>query len=219
MLTTQPPRRDLLAAVMLVAAAVLGCVCGAGGAVAASSGAATLQGQLNTLIAGVAGPGKGFAIVSQTVNASRTTQARVRYGPTGVALTGAGSSIRWRAATSGAARARTVQWGRDVTLSRRIVAPGATTRLDVALVLDRSIPPATARRLAAAVATASGLRRGRGDRLVLLRSRLPVPPTAPAAAAALTTSLKPYAGSAAIGIGALGFLTFMVWTIGRARRR
>lgn len=189
-------------------------------AAAASADAASnaMQARLDAVVAKVAGPGKGFVVVSENASLDRTTRARLRYGRTGVALRGAWSRTRWQGATSGSAGARDVQWASNETVRHTVVAPGTVKRLDIALVLDRSIAKATARRIATALATASGLRRSRGDRLTLLRVKLPPQPVKPAPPASWTAPLKRGAQPIALAAAVVGFMAFMAWTITRSRR-
>jgi flagellar M-ring protein FliF len=203
----------LLCLSMLVAASVL-----AVSSASADTASSALQAQLDAVLAKVAGPGKGFVVVSQNAKLDHTTLERLRYGHAGVALTVASSRTRWRGATSGSVDASDIQWGNDETVSRTVVAPGAVKRLDIALVLDRSIPKATARRIATALATASGLRRSRGDRLTLLRTKLPPQAVARRSTASWVASLKPHAQPIALAAAIAGFTAFMAWTIARSRR-
>ena len=190
------------------------------GASPASADAAStgLQNQLDGMLTKVVGPGKGFVVVSENANLSRTTLAKLRYGRTGVALAGAAAKSTWQGTTSGTSSSSSARWANDQTITNTVVAPGAVKRLDVALVLDRSIPKAKARHLATAIGMAAGLRRSRGDRLTLLRVKLPPPPAMRASASPWTAALGHGAQPVVLASTVVAFMAFMAWTITRHRR-
>jgi flagellar M-ring protein FliF len=188
--------------------------------VAVDPASAALQQRLDQLLTRVAGPGKAFVVVNATTNDNRATATSLHYSRRGVVLAAAGSTTRVQGAVSGTARTAGTDWGHGETVSSRIVAPGAIKRLDVALVLDRSISKASARKLAGAVATAAGLRRARGDRLTTLRTKLPPVTTKATASAtsAWTAALRTHGPAALIALGALAFLAFVTREIRAALR-
>ena len=110
----------------------------------------------------------------------------------------------------------TTDYGVAKTVTHTKIAPGAINKLDVALLVDKSVPPAQATQLKNAVAAAAGINPKRGDTMtqstvIFAKPKavpgpagLPVPP-------ALLGPLK-YVG---IGLASLLFLFFMT----RALRR
>lgn len=176
---------------------------------------------LNAMLARVAGPGKAFVVVNQTTSRDRVSATALRYARRGVVLSSTGATTGWTGASTGAVRDASTQWGHGQTVTSTQRAPGATKRMDIALVVDRSISKKTARQLTGAVATAAGLRRARGDRITTLRTKLP----SAAATASTTTApgwLAPavtYGRIALLILGALAFLTFTTADIRAAGRR
>jgi hypothetical protein len=169
-----------------------------------------LQHDLNAMLARVAGPGKAFVVVNQTTSNDRISAIALRYTHRGVVLSSTGTATGWTGASSGAVHGASTQWGHGQTVTSTQRAPGATKRMDIALVVDRSISKKTARQLTRAVATAAGLRRARGDRITTLRTKLP-----PASAAASTKApawLSPTVTYGRIALLSLGVLAFLAFT-------
>lgn len=106
-------------------------------------------------------------------------------------------------------------FGVDKTVTRTQVAPGAVNRLDVALVLDKAaattLGAAGLRQLQAAVASAAGVQRQRGDTLAVSQVAFAKQPAAtpPAAASPIPAGLMGYAKTALLGLAALIFLFFV----------
>ena len=101
-------------------------------------------------------------------------------------------------------------------MTRKEIAPGAVNKLDVALLVDKSVPAAQATALKQAVAAAAGINPKRGDTMTQSTVVFAKPKAAPGPAGlpvppAFVTPLK-YAG---IGLASILFLFFMT----RALRR
>jgi flagellar biosynthesis/type III secretory pathway M-ring protein FliF/YscJ len=134
---------------------------------ATSAGAADpAQGRLQALIDTALGPGRGAVIVNAQLNADQVTRAQQAYARTGTPL--AASTDRLTT-PNGSAGSSTTDWGVGQTITQTRVAPGATRRQDVALVIDRTVPAATVTALRSTIATAAGINRARGDRLSVAR--------------------------------------------------
>jgi len=92
------------------------------------------------------------------------------------------------------------------------VAPGAVNKLDVALVVDKSVKltPAELASLQNAVKSAAGLNPGRGDTFAFSQVAFAKPAAAPTAAAGpIPAGIAGYLKGAAIGLGALAFIFFV----------
>jgi flagellar M-ring protein FliF len=99
------------------------------------------------------------------------------------------------------------QWGVDKQVAKTEVAPGGVNKMNVAVVLDASVPPASVAAIRASVAAAAGITPGRGDKISVSRfafAKPPVPAKTPATTAALG-----YAKFVAAGLALLAFLFFV----------
>jgi flagellar M-ring protein FliF len=101
-------------------------------------------------------------------------------------------------------------------VTRTKVAPGSVRRLDVALVVDSSVPAGEVAALKTAVASAAGIVPKRGDTLAVSRVRFAKDP-APAATAGVA-SMADTAKYGAIGVATLAFLFFAVRQLRRRER-
>ena len=151
-----------------------------------------LESSLNALLLRTVGPNKAQVKVKADLDVDQVTQKQLKYARTGTPLTetketekltggaaggtGAGTraNIPTYQAAGGAAgagsnynkRSQQTEYGVDKTITDSVRAPGAVNRLDVSLVLDKSLAPQAAE-LQRAIAGAAGIQRGRGDTLTV----------------------------------------------------
>ena len=194
-----------------------------------------MEAKLNALLVQTLGPGKGEVQVNADLNADRTTLHKLTYGTKGVALTTKkdNETLKGGGATAGAggaagAAANTVPSyvggaggagsnykhkseetvnGVNKQISTTQVAPGSVNRLNVGVLLDQSVPPASAAAIKTAIANAAGITPKRGDTFSVSKVAFAKPPVAaakPATAAALG-----YAKYAVAGLALLAFLFFV----------
>jgi flagellar M-ring protein FliF len=161
--------------------------------------ASQLSAQVNALLASTLGPNKALARVHADLNVDQTTVDKVTYAKKGVPLTqatqsetlkskGGGAQLPAGAATNTQAQTyaattgangssqyknatATTTFGVNKTIQRSVVAPGSVNKLDVALVVDSSVPAAQVASLQKSVASLVGLTPARGDTIAV--SRLP----------------------------------------------
>jgi flagellar M-ring protein FliF len=194
-----------------------------------------LGAQLNAIVAQTVGPGKGEVRVHSDLNVDATTRDQLQYAKTGTPIkttkdseklkgTGGGaggaagtaSNVPTYAAAAGGAGGNSnyqrtqgsTEFGVGKVVTHTKVAPGAVNRLNVALVLDPSVPAATRKQLQAAIAQASGLNTQRGDQIVTSVVPFAKQPAA-AAAAGPVANIMGYAKYAGAGLASLLFLFFM----------
>ena len=92
-----------------------------------------------------------------------------RHGPADAAA-GAGQTYNRKSSTT--------QFGVDKTVVRTKVAPGAVNKLNVALIVDKSVPAAELPALQKAIASAAGIDPVRGDTLAVSQIAFAKTPTA-----------------------------------------
>jgi flagellar M-ring protein FliF len=188
-----------------------------------------LEGSLTALLNRTVGPGKAEVQATVDLNADQATKDELTYARDGVPLkskveserlrgtgaagarSGTGANIP-RYAAGGAAggdsnynrRSDETDFGVDKTVTRTKVAPGAVNRLDVALLIDRSVPAGDAAQIRNAVSSAAGIQRVRGDTLTVSQVAFPkaVAPASPSPKGAVMD----YAGYVLAGIALLAFL-------------
>jgi flagellar M-ring protein FliF len=197
--------------------------------------ALAMESNLNALLEQTLGPGKAQVQVNADLNVDKTSEKELVYAKKGVALrtqketeqlqggaagaagtAGTGANIPTYSANgagnggSGSNYRRssgTTDWGVDKKVISRDVAPGAVNRLNLALVVDKSVPPAVVNSLKQTLATAAGLDAKRGDPPIsvtqLAFAKAPVAKTGPVP----TTLLGPLKW-AGVGLGTLAFLFF-----------
>jgi flagellar M-ring protein FliF len=200
-----------------------------------------LETQLNSMLASTLGPGKAQVQVNADLNVDKTTQKSLTYAKKGVPqqtssdvekLKGAGSTAGGTAGTgsniptysNGAAggsgnsnynhTVKSTNWALDKTITSKDVAPGAINKLNVALMVDKSVPPATVAQLQKTLAAAAGITPARGDTISASQftfAKAPVAKTGPVP----TTLLGPLKW-VGLGLGSLLFLFFI--TRGMKRR-
>jgi flagellar M-ring protein FliF len=187
---------------------------------------------INALLLRTIGPGKAEVKVSADVNADQATKDDLKYGKStplkqvieteklagGAGTSGAAGatsnipSYAQSAAAGGKSnynrKSTTADFGVDKTVTRTKVAPGAVNRMNVALVVDKSVPKAELPAIRAAVAGAAGILPSRGDTLAVSQIAFAKTPTAAAPAAGPAGGMIGYAKYGAAGLGLLGFLFF-----------
>lgn len=193
-----------------------------------------LEAKLTAMLGSTLGAGKARVQVNANLNVDRTTRNELRYARRGVPLKTQTETERLRGGNAGAGGAagtagnvptysaanaaggansnyqretESTDFGVDKTVSKTEVAPGAVEGLQVALMLDRSVPPAAARGIQAAVAGAAGIDRQRGDTISMTQlafAKAPEPKTGPVP----TTMLGPLKW-VGLGLATLLFVFFM----------
>jgi len=211
--------------------------------------AAQLTGQINALLTATLGPGKAIARVHADLNANQLSVDKVTYAKKGVPLTkqttteslnskgGAGATPAGTSTNTTPAYAATstggngksqykhqtndTTFGVDKTVQRSVVAPGTINQLDLALVVDTSVPAAQVASLKASVASMAGFTPKRGDTFAVSRVAFAKPPKAPAKPGPVAGIMSDPIGLArnvAIGLGSVVFLFMMMRTIKRRER-
>jgi flagellar M-ring protein FliF len=192
------------------------------------------------LLTRTVGPGKAEVKVSADVNADEATRDELQYGkstPTketteteklaggagGAGASGATANIPSYAQTAAAGgasnydrKSTTKSYGVDKTVTRTKVAPGAVNRLNVALVVDKSVPKAEIPAIQAAVSNAAGIVPSRGDTIAVSQVAFAKPVTAGAPGAGPAGGMIGYAK---LGAAGLGLLLFLFFTARQLRRR
>src|SRR5919201_3174091 len=196
-----------------------------------------MQASLGALIARTVGADKAQVQVHSDLNVDQSTQEKLEYAKKGTplhtvketeSLKGTGGTSGGTAgttanlptyaqnATSGSGNSNykrttgTTDFGVNKTVTRTKIAPGAINKLDVALMVDKSVPAAQATALKNAVAAAAGINTKRGDTMTSSTVVFAKPPKAAGPAGllvppAFVTPLK-YAG---IGLASILFLFFV----------
>jgi flagellar M-ring protein FliF len=190
--------------------------------------------QLNALLASTLGPGKAQVRINADLNVDKTTEKSLVYSKKGVPdqttsdvekLKGAGSTSGAPAGTgtniptySNGAGAnggtsnyshvtKTTHNALNKTITSRDIAPGAINKLNVALMVDKSVPAATVAQLQKTIAAAAGVTPARGDTISatqLAFAKQPVPKTGP-----VPTNLLGPLKWVGLGLGSLLFLLFV----------
>jgi flagellar M-ring protein FliF len=167
---------------------------GAGSRLAAEQTyASQLSAQINAMLTSTLGPDKALARVRANLDLDAKTIDKVTYAKTGTPMetkteqetlkskgtppasaAGTGTNVPTYAAASGANgnsdylhKTESTSFGVDKTVERTVVAPGAVSRIDVALMLDKSIPAPQVEELKASVASLAGVDTKRGDTLAV----------------------------------------------------
>lgn len=202
--------------------------------------AQAMEADLDALLARTLGPNKAHVQVAADLDVSETTQEKLEYADKGTplketteteTLTGTGAAVGGVAGTTAniptyAAGANTAggrsnyrknsrqrDLGVNKTVTRTRLAPGAVQRLDVAVVVDKSVPAADVAQLRTALASAAGIRADRGDTLALSQVAFAEAGEAEGAQAAgglpVSGNVANYLKAGLIGLGALLFLFFV----------
>jgi flagellar M-ring protein FliF len=193
-----------------------------------------LEGTLNAMLASTLGPGKAQVQVNADLNVDKINTKELTYGKTGVPTkssteveklkgsgattggpAGSGSNIPTYSNGSGAGSGnsnynhtiKTSEQAVDKKITTTDVAPGAVNKLNVALLVDKSIPPATVASLKQTIAAAAGVLPARGDTVVSTQMAFAKAAT-PKAGPVPMTLLAPLKW-VGLGLAALLFLFFM----------
>jgi flagellar M-ring protein FliF len=193
-----------------------------------------LEADLNQMLVRTLGPGKATVEVTADLNADKTSREELTYAKKGVPLkttketeklqggsattggtAGTGSNIPTYAAGSAAGGANsrysrssgTTDWGVNKRVDRTEVAPGAVNKMNVALLVDKTVPAADFQAVQQAVASAAGIDNTRGD--TMQAAQVPFAKVAtPKAGPVPTTMLGPLKW-VGVGLASLLFLFFM----------
>src|SRR4051795_8822497 len=193
-----------------------------------------LESNLNALLVRTLGPGKAQVSVTADLNADKTSLEKLTYAKKGVPLktqketeklNGAGGTTGGTAGTganiptysAGAAGggsnskysrpSGTTDWGVDKQVAHTDVAPGAINKLNVALLVDKTVPAADFASLQKAVSSAAGIDTTRGD--ALQAAQVPFAKAAAPKTGPVPTSLMGPLKWVGIGFASLLFLFFM----------
>jgi len=195
--------------------------------------ASQVEAGLGALLTRTVGPGKAEVKVSADVNADEATSDELTYAKKGTPLKETVENEKLAANPAGAAgaagttanvpgytqaaaagggqgydrKSSTTQYGVDKKVVRTKVAPGAVNKLNVALLVDKSVPAAEIPALQKAVASAAGIDPVRGDTLAVSQIAFAKVPTG-AAPGAGPGGMIGYAKYAAAGLALLAFLFF-----------
>jgi flagellar M-ring protein FliF len=196
--------------------------------------ASQLESRLNAMLVSTLGPGKGQVQVNADLNVDKTTKNTLVYdkkpiaseittdveklrgtGAAGGGTAGTGANIPTYSAGAGGGSGNsnynhTVKTqknavGKEVTTTE--VAPGAVNKLNVALVVDSSVPAAALAGLQKTVASAAGIDTARGDVISATQmafAKAVAPKTGP-----VPTSLLGPLKWVGLGLASLLFLFFM----------
>ena len=194
-----------------------------------------LEANLNSMLTSTLGAGKARVQVNADLNVDQTKRNELKYAKKGVPQTvkteteklkgGGGQGRRHRGHRRqhpdllrgrAPAAARQLQLpaqdqgavGRlDKTVSETIVAPGAVNKLNVALLVDKSVPAATVKSLQQTIGTAAGVDAQRGDAITVTQMAF-AKPEAPKAGPVPTDACSARSSGPASGLAALLFLFF-----------
>jgi flagellar M-ring protein FliF len=193
-----------------------------------------VEGNLNALLTRTLGPGKAEVQVTADLNADKVSKQSKTYAKKGVALkqtqdveklkggsattggaAGTGSNLPTYSAAAGGAngnsnyshKTKSTDFGVNETIAKTDVAPGAVNKLNVALLVDKSVPAATFSSLSSTVKSAAGVTPSRGDGFQAAQVAFAKPPVAKTGP--VPTSVLGPAKWVGAGLAALIFLFFM----------
>jgi flagellar M-ring protein FliF len=196
--------------------------------------ARAMEADLNALLVRTLGPGKGQVSVTADLNADKTKRDSVTYAKKGVPLktqteterlrgggtttggtAGTGANIptySQGAATGGAnsnyqRETENTDFGVNKTVDSTEVAPGAVNKLNVALLVDKSVPPDVFASLQETVSSAAGIDTERGD--TMQAAQVPFAKVETPKAGPVPTTLLGPLKWVGIGLASLIFLFFM----------
>ena len=194
----------------------------------------TMEADLNALLVRTLGPGKGEVSVTADLNADKTTQDEVTYEKKGVPLktqteneqlkgggattggtAGTGSNIPTYSAGAGGGGANSnykrttenTEYGVGKKVARTEVAPGAVNKLNIALLVDKTVPADVFTSLQQAVSSAAGIDTARGD--TMQAAQVPFAKVETPKAGPVPTTLLGPLKWVGIGLASLLFLFFM----------
>jgi flagellar M-ring protein FliF len=198
--------------------------------------ASQIESKIDAMLVRTLGPGKGSVQVNADLNMDKVTRDELTYAKKGTPLkttsdveklsgggsTGAGGTAgtggnipQYTTGTGNGGSAsggnynhttKSTDFGVDKTVAKVEQATGQVQKLQVALMLDKSVPAAQATQIKNAVATAAGIDATRGDVITLATVAFPKQ-TVPKAGPIPTTMLAP-AKWAGLGLAVLLFLFF-----------
>jgi flagellar M-ring protein FliF len=193
-----------------------------------------MEADLNALLVRTLGAGKAQVSVTADLNADKTTLDEVTYDKKGVPLksqteteklnggsattggtAGTGSNIPTYAAGSAGGGANSnyqrktenTDYGVGKKVARTEVAPGAVKKMNVALLVDKSVPAADFAAVQKAVTSAAGIDTARGD--TMQAAQVPFAKVATPKAGPVPTTLLGPIKWVGVGFAALLFLFFM----------
>jgi flagellar M-ring protein FliF len=193
-----------------------------------------MEADLNALLVRTLGPGKAQVSVTADLNADKTTRDKVTYAKRGVPLktqteterlrgggtttggtAGSGANIPQYSnnAAGGGANSQyqreteNTEFGVDKQVDRTEVAPGAVNRLNVALLVDKSVPAADFASVQQTVESAAGIDTARGD--TIQAAQVPFAKVETPKAGPVPTTLLGPLKWVGIGFASLLFLFFM----------
>jgi flagellar M-ring protein FliF len=193
-----------------------------------------VESDLNALLTSTLGPGKAQVEVTADLNADKITKNSKTYAKKGVPLqqtqeteklkggaaaaggtAGTGSNLPTYSAAAGGGsgksdythKTKSTDFGVNQTIARTEVAPGAVTKLNVALLVDKSVPAATFSSISTAVKSAAGVTPARGDGFQAAQVAFAKPPVAKTGP--VPTSLLGPIKWVGVGLASLIFLFFM----------
>ncbi|CAA9478306.1 MAG: Flagellar M-ring protein FliF [uncultured Solirubrobacteraceae bacterium] len=213
--------------------------------------ARNVEAGINAMLSRTLGPDKAMVSVQADLNMDKTTRNELRYAKRGIPMTteteterlrGQGGRAGGAAGTAGnipnysaggggtgnsnyRRETEKVNNALDKTVSKVDVAQGAVNRLNVALVLDKSVTGGatgtaaqqTLDDIESTVATAAGLDAARGDTITATQLAFAKPPAPPGAGPVPAGLLGPIKW-AALALGALLFCFFMMRHLRRRER-
>ncbi|HEY3020438.1 MAG TPA: flagellar basal-body MS-ring/collar protein FliF [Solirubrobacteraceae bacterium] len=197
---------------------------------------AQLSNELNAIVARTVGPDKAQVRVKSDLNVDNTQRDELQYAKQGTPIkttedterlrgtgsaagggAGARSNIPTYAASGAGAggnsnyqrKQSSTDFGVGKVVTHTKVAPGAVQRLDVAVLVDPSVPPKTAKALQQAISSAAGINTQRGDTITLSSVPFAKQTATTAKPRALPVDVLPYAKWGGIGLASLLFLFFV----------
>jgi flagellar M-ring protein FliF len=191
---------------------------------------------INSLLASTLGPGKATVKINADLNMDETTQDELSYGGKGTPLTvtedtenlkgaaaanaggntGTGSNVptysngsNARGGTNSTYKSKkgTTTYGVNKKVIKTKNAIGGVNKVDIALLVDKSVPPAVFQSLKSTVGAAVGFNTARGDTMQAAQMAFAKPAT-PKAGPVPTTMLGPLKW-VGLGLASLMFLFFM----------
>jgi flagellar M-ring protein FliF len=195
----------------------------------------TLESSLNAMLAATLGPNKARVTVNADLNVDKTSQQALTYAKKGVPLTTSSTTEKLKggsASAGGAAGTSTniptystgsangnansnyqsakkdTTWGVDKTVTKTDVASGAINRLNVALIVDKSVPGPVVTQLKSTLAAAAGLNPKRGDPPIAA-TQMAFAKVAPLKTGPVPTTLLAPLKWVGLGLASLLFLFFM----------
>jgi flagellar M-ring protein FliF len=202
--------------------------------------ARSLEASLTSMLARTLGPGKAQVQINADLNVDRTTKNELVYGKKGTPVktteeteklrgngstsggtAGTGSNVPTYSAGSGGSsgnnsydrKSGTTDYGVDKTVSKTEIAPGTVNKLQVALLVDKSVPAAAYTGIQNAVKSAAGVDTTRGD--VFQAVQVPFAKAATPKAGPVPTSMLGPLKWVGLGLAALLFCFFMARGIRR----